>query len=59
MYISNQMEFREFSTLNGGVKFFMNLILYFFRVFAPISGLNKLLKEYQSKTNHEQRLKAI
>ena len=52
MYISNQMKFREFSTLNGGVKFFMNLILYFFRVFAPISGLNKLHKEYQSKTNH-------
>ncbi|MCB0533088.1 MAG: cupin domain-containing protein [Saprospiraceae bacterium] len=52
MYISNQMKFREFSTLQGGTKIFMNFIFAFFKVFAPIMGWNKLLEEYQLKIIH-------
>jgi quercetin dioxygenase-like cupin family protein len=54
MYISEQMKYQEFSTLQGGMKFMMKILMRLFKLIAPIIGWKKLLKEYdrELKSNH-------
>ena len=49
MYISEQMNYKEFSTLQGGMKFMMNIFMSLFKLIAPIIGWKKLLKEYAAR----------
>ena len=51
MYISKQMGYREFSSLKGGMKILMGIMMSFIKLFAPITGWNKLLNDYRLKPN--------
>jgi hypothetical protein len=46
MYIFDQLGYREFSTVTGGMKAFMGLMMGCFRLFAPLTGWGKLVKKY-------------
>lgn len=50
LYISDQMKYKEFSTIQGGMKFMMNIMMGFFKLFAPIMGWKKLLNQYQNES---------
>ncbi len=46
MYICDQLGYREFSTVTGGMKAFMGLMMGCFRLLAPLNGWAKLVKQF-------------
>ncbi len=46
MYIFDQLGYREFSTVKGGMKALMGLMMGCFKLFAPLAGWSKLVKKY-------------
>ena len=51
LYISDKMKYRPFSTFQGGMKIVMGVMMGVFKIFAPLTGWNKLLAEYKLKSN--------
>jgi quercetin dioxygenase-like cupin family protein len=49
IYICEQLGYREFSTVQGGVKVIMSLLMGCFRLLAPLNGWRKLLRKYVLK----------
>ncbi|MCB9081116.1 MAG: cupin domain-containing protein [Lewinellaceae bacterium] len=46
LYISDQLNYREFSTPKGSTRTIMVGILRTFRLFAPLTGWNKLIRKF-------------
>lgn len=46
MYISDCLNYRAFSTMRGGMKVVEQLMLSAFRVAAPLTGWNRLVRQY-------------
>ncbi len=49
MYISDQLGYREFSTMQGSMKVIMGLMVGYFKLVAPLFGWNKLVRQYVQK----------
>jgi quercetin dioxygenase-like cupin family protein len=49
MYIADQMKFKEFSTVQGGIKFIMTTMMGILKLLAPLLGWNKTLDKYRSE----------
>ncbi len=53
MYISERLNYEEFSTMQGGVKIVMKVMMGFFSFFAFLTGWEKLTKKYvQTELKH-------
>lgn len=53
MYISERLNYKEFSTMQGGVKIVMKVMMGFFSFFAFLTGWEKLTKKYvQTELKH-------
>ncbi|RMH15646.1 MAG: cupin domain-containing protein [Gammaproteobacteria bacterium] len=46
MHICDRLKYREFSSLQGGVKLMMDGTLGLFRLIAPLTGWDKLTRQY-------------
>ncbi len=46
MFISNQLNYKEFSTVKGGMKVVENLMMRYFKLTAPLTGWDKLVRRF-------------
>lgn len=53
MYISDRLNYKEFSTMQGGIKIVMKVMMGFFSFFAFLTGWEKLVRKYvQTELKH-------